>query len=72
MAQRYPPALGLASTRAKHYSIAPEALRFFDAVLQDANVHLKWGVGTLAYWACTTERQLKAARALQTRLGIEA
>jgi hypothetical protein len=41
MARHCPRALGLASTRAEQYSIAPEALKFFDAVLQDADVHLK-------------------------------
>ena len=56
---------------AEHYSIAPEALAFFDAVAQDTDAHLKWESETLAYWTCTTERQLNAARALRTRLDIE-
>jgi len=33
--------------------------------------HLPWEEETLAYWACTKERQLTAARAFRNRLDIE-
>lgn len=59
------------SALADHYGVSADALGFFDAALQDAESHLKWESATLAHWACTTERQLTAARALRTRLDIE-
>jgi pyrroloquinoline quinone (PQQ) biosynthesis protein C len=59
------------SALASHYGLSLDALVFFDAVVTDAVSHLKWESATLAHWACTTERQLTAARALRTRLDIE-
>ena len=56
---------------AKHHALEPGALRFFDAVLHDVDGHIAWEAETLGEWACTTERQLTAARALRTRLDIE-
>jgi pyrroloquinoline-quinone synthase len=54
-----------------HYGLRDESLEFFRVCLGDAESHLPWEEETLAYWACTTERQLTAARALRNRLDIE-
>ena len=53
------------------YGVAPDALEFFDVLLSDLATHLPWEEEALAYWACTTERQLTAARAFRERLDIE-
>ena len=53
------------------YGIADQALEFFDVLLEDVNSHVSWEEEGLAYWACTTERQLTAARAFRERLDIE-
>ena len=54
-----------------NYGVGAEALRFFDIVLNDLAGHVQWEAATLRYWACTTERQLAAARAFRTRLDLE-
>ncbi len=54
-----------------HYAVSEEDLRFFTVVQGDLVAHLEWEVETLSYWACTTERQLAAARAFRTRLDLE-
>ena len=53
------------------YGVAEHALEFFDVLLGDLATHLPWEEEALAYWACTTERQLTAARAFRERLDIE-
>ena len=53
------------------YGVAPDSLEFFDVLLSDLATHLPWEEQGLAYWACTTERQLTAARAFRERLDIE-
>ena len=47
------------------------ALEFFDVILSDVESHITWEAEALAYWPCTTERQLTAARAFRERLDIE-
>jgi pyrroloquinoline quinone (PQQ) biosynthesis protein C len=59
------------SALASKYDVPADALGFFDAAIQDVDAHLAWESDTLVYWACTTERQLTASRALRTRLDIE-
>lgn len=54
-----------------HYGVAEEHLAFFDALLADTAENLAWESEVLGYWACTTERQLTAARAFRERLDIE-
>lgn len=54
-----------------HYGVDPNALGFFDVMLGDVDSHVPWEEEALAYWACTTERQLTAARAFRERLDIE-
>jgi len=53
------------------YRIRDESLEFFGIYLGDVESHLPWEEETLAYWACTKERQLTAARAFRNRLDIE-
>ena len=53
------------------YGIAEEHLEFFDRFAQDSEEDLGWEEATLAEWACTTERQLTAARAFRYRLDID-
>lgn len=47
------------------------ALEFFRVYVEDVSADLPWEEQTLAHWACTTERQLTAARAFRNRLDIE-
>jgi pyrroloquinoline quinone (PQQ) biosynthesis protein C len=54
-----------------HYGLTDEALAFFSAYLEDVQGDTPWEESALAYWACTTERQLTAARAFRNRLDIE-
>ncbi len=54
-----------------HYGIAAEHLEFFGHFTADAEEDLGWEESTLAEWACTTERQLTAARAFRYRLDID-
>ena len=64
--------LGLARDALKrHYGLADDALEFFHAYVEDVSGDLQWEEEALAYWCCTQERQLTAARALRTRLDIE-
>jgi pyrroloquinoline-quinone synthase len=53
------------------YRIEEKALAFFDVLLGDVDSHIPWEEEALAYWACTTERQLTAARSFRERLDIE-
>ncbi len=53
------------------YGVADEHLEFFRVYLGDVATHLPWEEEALAYWCCTTERQLTAARAFRERLDIE-
>jgi pyrroloquinoline quinone (PQQ) biosynthesis protein C len=53
------------------YAVPDESLEFFRVYREDVSTHIPWERDTLAYWACTTERQLTAAKAFRTRLRIE-
>jgi pyrroloquinoline-quinone synthase len=53
------------------YGVPDHALEFFRVMLGDVDSHIPWEEECLAYWACTTERQLTAARAFRERLDIE-
>lgn len=55
----------------QHYGVPARALEFFRVYLEDVRSHIPWEEEALAYWACTTERQLTAARAFRERLDIE-
>jgi pyrroloquinoline quinone (PQQ) biosynthesis protein C len=54
-----------------HYGVSDEHLEFFRVFVEDAKGDIPWEEEALAYWACTTERQLTAARAWRNRLDIE-
>ena len=54
-----------------HYGIAEDALEFFRAYTGDVAADIPWEQECLSEWACTTERQLTAARAYRYRLDIE-
>lgn len=51
--------------------VPEEGLKFFRTILEDVDTQIPWEERALAYWCCTTERQLSAARAFRERLGIE-
>jgi pyrroloquinoline quinone (PQQ) biosynthesis protein C len=53
------------------YRVPDSALEFFRVYLNDVQGHIPWEEQALAYWCCTTERQLTAARAFRERLDIE-
>jgi pyrroloquinoline-quinone synthase len=53
------------------YGVAEPHLEFFRVYLDDVASHLPWEAEALAYWCCTTERQLTAARAFRERLDVE-
>ncbi|MCH7607932.1 MAG: hypothetical protein IIC94_05125 [Chloroflexi bacterium] len=55
----------------RHYGLSGGALAFFDAYVGDVSEDIGWEEEALAYWACTRERQLTAARAFRNRLDIE-
>jgi pyrroloquinoline quinone (PQQ) biosynthesis protein C len=55
----------------RHYQLPESALDFFRVYLDDLATHIPWERETLAYWCCTTERQLTAAKAFRYRLDIE-
>jgi len=55
----------------RHYGVADEHLEFFRVFVEDARGDIAWEEEALEYWACTTERQLTAARAWRNRLDIE-
>jgi pyrroloquinoline quinone (PQQ) biosynthesis protein C len=55
----------------KTYGLPESALDFFRVYLEDAATHIPWERETLAYWCCTKERQLTAAKAFRYRLDIE-
>ena len=55
----------------RHYGVADEHLAFFTSYFADVTVNIPAEEKLLAYWACTTERQLTAARAFRSRLDIE-
>ena len=54
-----------------HYGVPDKGLEFFKAFVGDATEDLPWEEACLAEWACTTERQLTAARAFRYRLDID-
>lgn len=54
-----------------HYGVSADAAHVFDAIVEDANENVVFESEALAYWACTTERQLTAARAFRERIDIE-
>ena len=53
------------------YRVDEGFLEFFSVLLADSESHIPWEEEALAYWPCTTERQLTAARAFRERLDIE-
>ncbi len=53
------------------YKMTDPGLEFFRAYLEDVPGHIKWQEQALAYWCCTRERQLTAAKAFRKRLDIE-
>jgi pyrroloquinoline-quinone synthase len=55
----------------KHYGMGEDSLEFFRAYLGDVAGDIPWEEQCLSEWACTTERQLTAARAFRYRLDIE-
>lgn len=59
------------SALVEKYEISESSLEFFDVLLEDVESHILWEEEALAYWACSTERQLTAARAFRERLDIE-
>src|SRR5207302_11415434 len=54
-----------------HYLVANDDLEIFRAYIADVSEDIPWEADCLAEWACTTERQLTAARAFRYRLDIE-
>lgn len=66
--ESYPPVRAALKDK---YSVSESALEFFDVILGDIDSHIPWEEEALAYWPCTTERQLTAARAFRERLDIE-
>lgn len=69
VAQEYTPQIY--SALQSHYGLSDQVLEFFPNYIQDAKDDIPWEEETLAYWACTKERQLTAARAFRNRLDIE-
>jgi pyrroloquinoline quinone (PQQ) biosynthesis protein C len=55
----------------QHYGVEDSHLEFFKAFVGDVTADIPWEEACLAEWACTTERQLTAARAFRYRLDIE-
>lgn len=55
----------------RQFDVPSESLEFFRVFLDDVAANIPWEEKALAYWCCTTERQLTAARALRERLMIE-
>jgi len=55
----------------KHYGVAEDHLGFFAVYQEDVTESIPWEAEALKEWACTTERQLTAARAFRNRLDIE-
>jgi len=53
------------------YGVAEDNLELFRAYVTDVSEDIPWEADCLAEWACTTERQLTAARAFRYRLDIE-
>lgn len=53
------------------YRLSPDSLEVFEVVARDARENIAWEEPALAYWACTTERQLTAGRAFRERIDIE-
>jgi pyrroloquinoline quinone (PQQ) biosynthesis protein C len=56
---------------ARHYGVEDQHLEIFRAYVNDVTEDIPWEADCLAEWACTTERQLTAARAFRYRLDIE-
>lgn len=55
----------------RRYGIAVEHLQLFPSLGEDVAESIPWEEEVLDYWACSTERQLTAARAFRNRLDIE-
>ncbi|HUY05907.1 MAG TPA: hypothetical protein VMU99_01435 [Acidimicrobiales bacterium] len=55
----------------ENYKVPHDALMVFEAVVADAMENIHFESEALSYWACTTERQLTAARAFRERIDIE-
>ncbi len=55
----------------QHYGVADQHLEFFHTFVNDVTEDIPWEEECLSHWACTTERQLNAARAYRYRLDIE-
>lgn len=55
----------------RHYGLANDHLQLFPVLLEDVEESIPWEEEVLQEWACTTERQLTAARAFRNRLDIE-
>ena len=53
------------------YNVSKDLLNVFDAIVTDAMENILFERSTLSHWACTTERQLTAARAFRERIDIE-
>lgn len=53
------------------YEVPDENLEFFRVYLRHVVTHFPWEEEALAYWCCTRERQLTAARAFRERLDID-
>jgi len=53
------------------YDVPAESLKVFEAIVTDAMENVLFERETLGHWACTTERQLSAARAFRERIDIE-
>ncbi len=60
-----------ADALAAHYGVDEESLAFFRHYVDDVTADLPWESEVLSEWACTTERQLTAARAFRYRLDID-
>lgn len=62
---------GVLESLRTNYKLPEDPLRVFEAVIADAKENVSFEREALAYWACTTERQLTAARAFRERIDIE-
>jgi pyrroloquinoline-quinone synthase len=55
----------------EHFGVDDKALEFFRAYVGDVGEDIPWEAECLSHWACTTERQLTAARAFRYRLDMD-
>ncbi len=61
----------IADSLRENYGCTEESLRVFEAVVNDAKENVVFERESLGFWACSTERQLTAARAFRERIDIE-